>query len=117
MEEVTILFASGKHPEGKEVVAKKITVFPFLRSREVFYFYPYGGHNGVIMQKDGKGGYREVRMQYLKRLTDKWKRAKRELVRAKREEIRTAEVEKLRTEGYISLPTSYACRLQWTALS
>ena len=104
MEEATIIYASGKHPEGKEVVAKKITVFPFLRSREVFYFYPNGGrYSGVIMQRDGKGGYREVRMQYLKRISDKWKRAKRELVRAKREEIRTAEVEKLRKEGYISL--------------
>ena len=42
-------------------------------------------------------------MQYLKRISDKWKKAKRELVRAKREEIRTAEVEELRKEGYISL--------------
>ena len=53
--------------------------------------------------KKSANGYRVLRMQYLKRITDKWKRAKRELVRAEREEIRTAEVEKLRQEGYISL--------------
>lgn len=103
IEEATINYVTNGHPEGKEVIAKKITVYPFLRSREIFYFYPNGGHNGVILQKDGKGGYRVLRMQYLKRICDKWKKAKRELVRAKREEIRTAEVEELRQNGYISL--------------
>lgn len=103
MEEATITYATNRHPEGKEVLAKKITVYPFLRTSEVFYFYPNGGHNGVILQKDGKDGYRVLPMQYLKRISDKWKKAKRELVRAKREEIRTAEVEELRKEGYISL--------------
>lgn len=103
IEEAEITYAFVSHPEGKKVVVKKITVFPFLRSREVFYFLPNDGHGGVILQKDGKGGYRAFRMQYLKRITDKWKRAKREYVRAKREEVRTAEVEKLRKDGYISL--------------
>lgn len=103
VEETTIIYSFGKYTEGKEVAVKKITVFPFVRSREVFYFFPNDGHGGVVLQKDGKGGYRTLPMQYLKRTTDKWKRAKRELVRSKREEIRTAEVEKLRKEGYISL--------------
>ena len=83
-------------------MAKKIEVYPYTRSREVFYFLPNDGKGGVMLQ-EGPKGYRQFTMQYLPRFYDKGKFARRELVRAKREEIRTAEVDRLRKEGYIPI--------------
>ena len=103
IDETTIKYKFAKYPEEKDVPAKVIYVYPYTQRNEVFYFVPNDGKGGIMLQKDRDGGYRQFRMIYLPRIFDKGKRARRELTRAKREEIRTAEIDRLRQEGYISI--------------
>ncbi len=122
IEKVTVESSSfnykfGIHPEGKEAFAKKITVYSFIEKPRVFYFIPYNGKGGVMVEKIPGGGgkeivlgreitipmYREFEMTYLPRIYDKGKYRRREIERAKREDAKTRETQKLRKQGYISI--------------
>ena len=104
--------------EINELLAKKILIYPFscAKPRE-FYFIPFNGKGGVMLSKNDNAGevynigglatslplYQEYRMTYLKRTVDKGKNRRREIERAKRENIKSLGTEKLRKQGYISM--------------
>lgn len=123
IEKVTVEASSfnykfGIHPEGKDAFAKKITIYAYMdRIPRVFYFVPYNGKGGVMLSVFPNGGeqmdimgrkveipmYQKFEMTYLPRIIDKGKYRRREIERAKRENIKSLGTEKLRKQGYISM--------------
>lgn len=117
VEKSSLNYKFGIHPEGKEAFAKKITVYSFMEKPRVFYFIPYNGKGGVMVEESPGGGgkeivlgreitiprYQEFEMTYLPRIYDKGKYRRREIERAKREDAKTRETQKLGKQGYISI--------------
>lgn len=127
LEKTTITQTFGIHPKGKEVTAKKITVFPFGHDEEIYFFVPNDGKGGhMLTYQDYEKAYslldnphwsrmsspshlRTLRtmlpfeMQYLPRIKDEGKYRRREIVRAKREALESEAIDKLRKKGYISM--------------
>lgn len=118
VEASTFNYKFGIHPEGKDAFAKKITIHAYMDSgpRE-FYFVPYNGKGGVMLTVPPNAGeteyimgkaveiplYQEFDVTYLPRIIDKGKYRRREIERAKRENIKSRRVEQLRKQGYISM--------------
>ena len=126
VEKTTLSQTFEKHPDGKEVLAKKITVYPFGGEEEIYYFIPNDGKGGhMLAYRDYEKAYslsenpnwnRHVKpypirertmipfeMQYLPRLKDEGKYRRREIVRANREALESEAIDKLRKKGYISM--------------
>ncbi len=126
VEKTTIVQSFGNHPEGKEVLAKRITVYPFSSEKEVFYFVPNDGKGGhmlkyqdnekvsmylekVLSRMQGNKTIEQTptmlpfEMKYLQRIKDEGKYRRRELARAKRESLENEAIDKLRKQGYISM--------------
>ena len=82
-----------------------------------FYFVPYNGKGGVMLEEDPMAGetmrildqdiirpkYREFEMKYLPRIYDKGKYRRREANKAKQERKKQDEIAQLRKQGYISM--------------
>lgn len=114
IEATTINYVFEKYPEGKEVSAKKILVYSYMtKTPSELYFLPFNGKGGVMLTKNTLGGermgdmdvpmYSVFPMKYLCRITDKGKLHRREVERARREQIKSQGTEKLRKQGYISM--------------
>lgn len=113
----TLNYKFGKYPEGKDAFAKEITVFSYLSLPRTFVFVPYNGKGGVMLQKIKHGGdidipvigtvtypeYSVFPMEYLPRIFDEGKRKRREILRTKREALKSEGIDKLRKKGYISM--------------
>ena len=127
VEKTTITQTFAIHPDGKEVTAKRITVYPFGKEPEVYYYVPNDGKGGrMLSYQDYEVAYMYLddpywkyqgrildkyptptmlpfEMTYLPRMRDEGKYQRRELARAKREEIQHEAIDKLRKKGYISM--------------
>ena len=117
IEATTFYYKFGIHPEGKEAFAKKITVYSYMEKPRAFFFIPYNGKGGVMIEELPDGLYREFDMTYLPRLYDKGKYRRREVERAKRENIKSIGTEQLRKQGYVSMnEMREASRLSYSTL-
>lgn len=118
VEATTINYKFNKYPTGKDVVAKRITIYTYMTtSPSVYYFVPNNGKGGVMLKEHSDGGqtinlgcgdvlipqYSEFPMEYLPRITDNGKKRRRAREKAERERLKNAEIEQLRAEGYISM--------------
>ena len=114
LEETTINYVFGIHPNGKEAWAKRILIY-FYGDKEPseFAFLPYNGKGGVMLYKNINGGqtiggrvvpqYEEFVMEYLPRIIDRGKIIRRAAEKEKREEARNKEIAALKRNGYISI--------------
>lgn len=132
VEATTINYKFNKYPTGKDVVAKRITVYPYTAtSPRVFYFVPFNGKGGVMLQEHSNGGqtvnlgwsdvqipqYSEFPMEYLPRITDNSKKRRRAKEKAERERLKNSELEQLRADGYVSMDDMMAdSKLSYTTL-
>ncbi len=126
LEKTTITQTFGIHPDGKEVFAKKITIYPFGKDKEVYFFVPYDGKGGhMLTYQDYERAYMYLdnprwrihgnrfhdqtptmlpfEMEYLPRIKDEGKYRRRELARTNRENLKSEAIDKLRKQGYISM--------------
>lgn len=118
VEATTINYKFKKYPEGKDVAAKLIKVYPYItKAPQVFYFIPNNGKGGLMLREYADGGkiitiagmqveipkYEEFPMEYLPRIIDTGKKKRREIERTRRENIKSLGTEKLRKEGYITM--------------
>lgn len=124
VEKTTIQQTFDIHPEGKEVTAKKITVYPYGHEQEVYYFVPYDGKGGrMLASRDYLKAFSNItipaweknahyhpaerlqplEMTYLARVKDESKYRRREQARLKREGLESKAIEQLRKQGYISM--------------
>ena len=119
VEATSINYKFKKYPNGKDVSAKLITIYPYLHGSRQFVFVPFNGKGGVMLQKYSNSGeviqvpglerpvivpeYSEFPMEYLPRFYDKTKARRREVLRAKREALESVAIANLRKEGYISM--------------
>lgn len=52
IENTTIIYTFKKYPTGKEVKAKKITIYPFdIPTNEVYYYVPFDGKGGTMLKE------------------------------------------------------------------
>lgn len=111
------------HPEGKLVNAKKITIYPFGREQEVYFFIANDGKGGRMlsyqdyekvedhlpnvkpfkMSVTEKQTYIPFEMEYLQRIKDTGKYRRREEAKVKRESEQSQAIEEMRRRGYISM--------------
>lgn len=118
IEATTIPYKFAKYPTKTTAYAKKITVYPYIWGERTFYFVPFNGKGGEMLEKHLKEDryvipgidrevvipeYTKFPMEYLPRFYDKGKQHRREVVRAQREAIKSKAIDELRKEGYISM--------------
>lgn len=119
IEATTINYRFAKYPDGKDVPAKLIKVFPYTMSKPMgFYFVPNDGKGGIMLKiydnageivsmPDGSNGqipmYEEFPMEYLPRIVDEGKRKRREVERTRRANIKSLGTEELRKQGYMTM--------------
>ena len=119
IEATTINYKFAKYPEGKDVSAKLIKVFPYTMSKPMsFYFVPNDGKGGIMLKVNDNAGevvnmpdgndvqipeYEEFSMEYLPRIVDTGKQKRREVERTRRANIKSLGTESLRKEGYITM--------------
>lgn len=124
IEETTINYVFGIHPNGKEAWAKRILVYTYMdkvsrrgdkmiRHPSEYAFIPYNGKGGVMLYKNNNEGqtiggrvvpqYEEFAMEYLPRIIDKGKQRRRAAEKANREDARNKEIAALKKNGYIPI--------------
>ena len=120
IEETTINYKFAKYPDGKDVLARLIKVFPYtMRNKPmIFYFVPNNGKGGTMLKVYDNAGqmvslptgedvqipqYEEFPMEYLPRIIDAGKKRRRELEKTKKANLKNLEIESLRKKGYISM--------------
>lgn len=114
IENTTIHYAFNSHPEGIDTKAKRILVYSFItKNPDEYYFVPNNGKGGVMLFKNKIQGervgdanapeYSVFKMEYLPRIFDEGKRKRREIKRARREQIKSKGTEELRAQGYITM--------------
>lgn len=118
VEATTINYKFNKYPTGKDVSAKRITIYTYTTtSPTIFYFIPNNGKGGLMLKEHPSGGqvvnngyadseippYSVFPMEYLQRIIDKGKKKRRAKEKAEKERLKSVEFDRLRAEGYISM--------------
>lgn len=112
------IFYKFKHyPNGKDVPARKIIVYPYIEKPRTFYFIPNDGKGGTMLEKRANAGqsitnpitnktytipeYSKFHYTYLNRIADESKLRKRKAAKDAKEKIRDAEIQKMIDDGYM----------------
>ena len=119
VEKTTMMWKFGIAPEGKEAQAKKIMIYPYAYKPLEFYFIPFDGKGGTMVQKNAGGGkmhyvealdkeitipeYSVFHMEYLSRVTDKGKIRRRLLEKESKQAAIKKQLSKMESEGYIPM--------------
>lgn len=128
----TVNYQFDIHPEGKDAFAKEIVVYPYLFKPRTFYFIPYNGKGGIMLQKNESAGktihvsglkdfvvppYSVFQMEYLVRVVDEGKRRRRAKAKEERVARENEAILALRKKGYISMnEMMQASRLSYSTL-
>lgn len=109
------------HPEGKDVKAKKIVVYPYISDEQTFIFIPNDGKGGTMLELYPSAGevisipavpslgeivvpqYRKYYMEYLPRLSDIGKKRQRATIKANRDKTASEMITEIRNGGYLSM--------------
>ena len=119
VEKTKIVYRFGIAPEGKETMAKKIDITPYLTPPETYFFIPNDGKGGTMLRLNQDVGqninpftgwtfsrpeYYKIKVPYLKRITDPYKLRKRTELKQKKEDAAQAEYKTMKRKGYVSMP-------------
>lgn len=119
IEKTTIIHKFGIAPQGKETMAKKITVYPYSTPPETFYFIPFDGKGGTMLKLNPHAGtsydpftggthtspeYYNMVIPYLQRTTDKGKVRRRIKEQIKKAAAAEAKLRSMEQKGFVSMP-------------
>lgn len=106
------------HPEGKDVKAKKIVIYPYLSGERTFIYISNDGKGGTMLELQAAAGqkfeipaigevvvpnYQPFLMEYLPRLYDTGKKRRRATIKADRERAISEKIAAIRKGGYLSM--------------
>lgn len=121
VEATTINYKFKKYPEGKDVVAKRITIYAYTTlTPSVFYFIPNDGKGGLMLKENKETEnavyvnisshshieipkYSVFPIEYLPRIVDNGKKRRREKEKAEKTKIRENKIESMKQQGYLSM--------------
>ena len=119
VENTTFNYSFQIHPQGKNVKAKKITIYPYAGGERRFVYISNDGKGGTMLELNKSAGERFVlpgtdrevvvpeysifKMEYLQRLSDIGKKKRRAENRAIREKETKEAIIAIRKQGYISM--------------
>lgn len=119
IENTTINYKFRIHPEGKDVKARKIVIYPYIRKERTFIYIPNDGKGGTMLEYHANAGkkfvmpvlgtelvvpeYTPFLMEYLPRLYDTGKKRRRAEIKANREQKTHEAIAAIKKGGYLSI--------------